>query len=110
MTTTLADLARERCARGAKALHEAEIQQLIALLPGWESAGLEIVKTCRFANYHETIAFVNAVAWIAHREDHHPDLSVHYNRCQVAWSTHDAGGLTRNDFICAAKIETLLAN
>jgi 4a-hydroxytetrahydrobiopterin dehydratase len=108
--TTLADLARERCARGTKALHEAEIQQLIALLPGWESAGLEIVKICRFANYHETIAFVNAVAWIAHREDHHPDLGVHYNRCQVAWSTHDAGGLTRNDFICAAKIEALLAN
>jgi 4a-hydroxytetrahydrobiopterin dehydratase len=55
------------------------------------------------------MAFVNALAWIAHREDHHPDLSVHYNRAVVNFSTHDAGGLTLNDFICAAKTEALLA-
>ena len=53
------------------------------------------------------MAFVNAVAYIAHREDHHPDLGVHFNRCEVAWSTHDAGGVTLNDCICAAKVECL---
>jgi len=64
-------------------------------------------KTFRFANYYETIAFVNAIAWVAHRQDHHPDLSVHYNRISVTWSTHDAGGVTLNDCICAAKIEQI---
>jgi 4a-hydroxytetrahydrobiopterin dehydratase len=54
------------------------------------------------------MAFVNAVAWIAHREDHHPDLAVSYNRCRVEWSTHSVGGLSENDFICAAHIEAML--
>ncbi len=53
------------------------------------------------------MAFVNATAWISHREDHHPDLSVHYNKCVVSYSTHDAGGVTLNDFICAAKLDAL---
>ncbi len=68
-----------------------------------------IEKTFSFANYHETLAFVNALAWIAHHEDHHPDLEVHYNRCVVAFSTHSAGGVTLNDVICAAKAERLFA-
>jgi 4a-hydroxytetrahydrobiopterin dehydratase len=54
------------------------------------------------------MAFVNAVASIAHREDHHPDLEVHYDRCVVSYSTHDVGGLSLNDFICAVKVEDLL--
>ena len=53
------------------------------------------------------MAFVNALAYMAHREDHHPDLGVHYNRCVVRYSTHDVGGLSENDFICAAKAEEL---
>ena len=72
-------------------------------------AGDRIEKTFRFADYHQTMAFVNALAWIAHREDHHPDLAVHYNRCVVTFSTHDAGGVTLNDVICAAKAERLFA-
>ena len=56
------------------------------------------------------MAFVNALACMAHREDHHPDLGVHYNRCVVRYSTHDADGLTRNDLICAAKAEQIYAN
>ena len=71
--------------------------------------GGQIEKTYRFADYHETIGFVNALAWIANREDHHPDLAVSYNRCVVAWSTHDAGGVTDNDIVSAAKTERLLA-
>ena len=78
-------------------------------LPGWTSANDRIVKEFKFANYHETMAFVNALAWIAHREDHHPDLEVHYSRCVVTFATHDAGGVTLNDVICAAKTERLFA-
>ena len=71
--------------------------------------GKAIERTCKFKNYYQTIAFVNALAWIAHREDHHPDLSVHYSRCVVRYSTHAIDGLTDNDFICAAKIDRLVA-
>jgi 4a-hydroxytetrahydrobiopterin dehydratase len=55
------------------------------------------------------MAFVNATAWISHRSDHHPDLTVGYSRCKVSYSTHDAGGLTRNDFTCAAKLDALFS-
>jgi len=57
-----------------------------------------------FDNYYQTIAFVNVIAQIAHQQDHHPDLEVSYNRCKVTYSTHSVGGLSINDFICAAKI------
>lgn len=83
----------------------------LAQLPGWHQVADsgEIRKEFRFADYFHTMAFVNAVASIAHREDHHPDLAVHYNRCVVRYSTHDVGGLSLNDFICAAKVEDLRA-
>jgi 4a-hydroxytetrahydrobiopterin dehydratase len=83
----------------------------LALLPEWHLAGDggEIGKEFRFTDYFHTMAFVNAVASIAHREDHHPDLEVGYNRCLVRYSTHDVGGLSLNDFICAAKVEDLRA-
>lgn len=70
-------------------------------------AGMAITRTFRFADYYRTLAFVNALAWIAHREDHHPDLGVHYDRVVVRYSTHDVGGLSENDFICAAKAAQL---
>ncbi len=69
--------------------------------------GKVIAKTWSFKNFHETMAFVNALAWVAHREDHHPDMSVGYDRCRVEFSTHSIGGISENDFICAAKIEAL---
>ena len=62
----------------------------------------------QFKNFHETMAFVNAVAWVAHQEDHHPDMQLGYKHCQVTFSTHSIGGLSDNDFICAAKIEALI--
>jgi len=105
--TPLDALAAEPCLRGAKPLAERELAAALAILPGWSHVGDRIAKTWRFANYHETIAFVNAVAWIAHRCDHHPDLSVHFNRCVVSYTTHDAGGVTRNDVVCAARVERL---
>jgi 4a-hydroxytetrahydrobiopterin dehydratase len=93
------------CKAGAARLAPRELQERLAALPGWKRVADRIEKTFSFADYHETMAFVNAVAAIAHREDHHPDMSVHYNRCVVAWSTHDAKGVTLNDCICAAKTE-----
>jgi len=60
-----------------------------------------------FADYYETIAFVNALAFMVHREDHHPDLVVTYNRCTVRFSTHSARGITENDLICAAKADAI---
>ena len=78
-------------------------------LPGWslDAGGKGITKTFEFKNYHETMAFVNATAWISHRADHHPDLAVGYNKCGMTYSTHSTGGLSDFDFDCAAKVEAL---
>ncbi len=107
--TKLLALASMRCRPGAPRLNADELAAHLETLPGWTQNGDRIEKTFRFANYYETMAFVNAIAWLAHREDHHPDLGVHYNRCAVVYSTHDAGGVTLNDVVCAAKIERLSA-
>ena len=88
-------------------LNEQDIATHLAALDNWSREGNTIVKLYKFANYHETLAFVNALAWIAHRSDHHPDLEVGYNRCRVAYSTHSAGGLTDKDFTNAARIDAL---
>ena len=90
-------------------LTDNEADDLLATLDGWQRQGNLITKTCRFKNYHETMAFVNATAWVSHREDHHPDLAVGYNQCTVSYTTHAIGGLSENDFICAAKVDALLA-
>ncbi len=100
-------LAALQCRPGAPQLAADALRDRLACLPGWTHAGDRIEKTFRFADFHRTIAFVNAVASVAHAEDHHPDLAVHYDRCTVAWSTHSAGGVTLNDCICAAKVEAL---
>ena len=96
-----------------RALSATEIVTQLTQLNGESAQGWKLIdgaleKTYSFANFHETMAFVNALAWIAHREDHHPDLGVHYDRCLVRWSTHDVGGLSENDFICAARSSALL--
>ena len=91
-------------------LPEARIRELLPEVPGWELAenGHALCRTFTFDDYHRTMAFVNALAYVAHREDHHPDLGVHYDRCVVRYSTHDVGGLSENDFICAAKAAALV--
>jgi 4a-hydroxytetrahydrobiopterin dehydratase len=77
-------------------------------LPDWENvAGKAIARTFKFKNYYETMAFVNAVAFIAHRQDHHPDLQVGYNQCRVEYSTHSAGGLSEKDFAAAHAVDAL---
>lgn len=82
----------------------------LAQIPGWSANqdGTEITRTFEFKNYYETMAFVNALAWVAHREDHHPDIEVGYKRCRVRYATHSIGGVSDNDFICAAKLNRLL--
>ncbi len=95
------------CEGGVPPLEQRDIERLLKSLDGWEQLGDELVKTYHFKNYYETMAFVNATAWISHRENHHPDLGVGYNKCRVRYSTHAIGGLSENDFICAAKIDSL---
>lgn len=85
-----------------------QVRDALAKLDGWNQAGQQIARTFEFKNYYETMAFVNATAWISHREDHHPDLEVGYNRCMVRYSTHSAGGITAKDIECAGKIDRLL--
>ncbi len=96
-----------------RALNATQLVTHLSKLEGWslkgEDTSLAIEKMFHFTNYFETIAFVNAVALIAHRQDHHPDLSVHYNRCSVRLSTHDVGGVSSTDFDCATQIDALLA-
>ena len=96
-----------------KALSATEIVSALARLDGWKLTGndadVAIERTYTFANYFETIAFVNALALVAHTQDHHPDLSVHYNRCVVRFNTHDVKGLSATDFECAALADALLA-
>jgi len=109
-TATSSGLAAKSCKAcegKVAALKDAEIKKFLAEVPGWERRDGEIAKTFGFGNYHETMAFVNATAWVSHRENHHPDLEVGYNKCTVRYSTHSVGGLSENDFICAAKIEAL---
>ena len=98
------------CAPGTPPLSRPQAVSLLAQLPGWSlnDTASEIVRTFKFKNYYETMAFVNALAWVAHREDHHPDIEVGYNCCHVRFSTHSIKGLSENDCICAAKINALL--
>lgn len=108
---TLCNIADRRCVPcegGVAPLSPAAAKALLAGLDGWSLADSEIGKTFRFANHHETMAFVNAVAWISHRENHHPELTVGYADCRVRYSTHAIQGLSENDFICAAKVDRLL--
>jgi 4a-hydroxytetrahydrobiopterin dehydratase len=109
LSTPLLALASMQCRAGAPRLAADELAAHVATLGAWSIAGDRIARDFRFKDFHETMAFVNALAFIAHREDHHPDLAVSFNACVVQYSTHDAGGVTLNDVICAAKAERLLA-
>lgn len=104
------ELIRKSCApceRGTDPLSEERVEALLPAVPGWECREGMLRRTFTFKNYYQTMAFVNAVAWIAHREDHHPDLEVSYRTCGIRYATHSIGGLSENDFICAAKVNAL---
>ena len=94
------------------ALSPEQTREQLAALSGWELTGTAaspvIRKTYRFGNFYETMAFVNALALIAHQQDHHPDLQVSYGHCKVSLNTHDVGGISDTDIDCARRIEALL--
>ena len=97
-----------------KALGPTEIVTQLTQLNGEAANGWKLIdgaleKHWKFANFHETMAFVNAVAWIAHREDHHPDIALGYNRCSLRFNTHDVNGISVSDFFCAAAVDALHA-
>ena len=94
--------------KGERPLSLELIKGYVLLLPGWKLSGKQIVKNYNFKDFRETIGFVNALAFIANRENHHPELEVRYKTCKVRYSSHDLGGLSKNDFICASKIDGLL--
>jgi 4a-hydroxytetrahydrobiopterin dehydratase len=87
-----------------------EAQEMQHQVPSWEviDDGQGLRRLFTFKNHYEVMAFVNAVAWISHREDHHPNATIGYSRCELVYTTHAVEGLTENDFICAAKVDALL--
>ena len=100
------DLTQKHCqviTAGTPPLSKQAAGEMLGTVREWilSEDGKQINRQYRFKNYYETMAFINALAWIAHQEDHHPDLEVSYNRCMVRFSTHSIGGLSENDFICA---------
>lgn len=109
---TFDELASSHCqARGAQdVLDHTHIAKLLELLSGWETSadGTAITQDFTFKNFHRTLGFINAVGFMANRQDHHPDLEAGFGHCRITWSSHDAGGLSLNDFICAARVEALL--
>ena len=105
------DLSKGRCKPcegGVPPLSDDEAAALLGTLEGWQRQGSIISKSYKFRNYRETMAFVNATAWISHHEDHHPALAVGWGPCTVSYTTHAICRLSENDFICAAKIDALL--
>lgn len=90
--------------------HDAAQRHQTQLSAAWSLSddGHSIRGEFAFKNYYQTTAFVNAVAWVAHRQDHHPDITFGYKNCSVVYSTHAIGGLSENDFICAARVDALL--
>jgi len=106
----MSELAKKKCKPcegGVAPYTDAQAKEMLGQLKGWIIQEGKLVKVYPFVNYYQTMAFVNALAWISHREDHHPDLAVGYNSCRVEYVTHAIGGLSENDFVCAAKCDAL---
>ena len=92
------------------AMNAGDAAAQLKVLDQWTVEGVALKKVYRFKNYYETLAFVNALAFMVHREDHHPDLYVGYNRCEVRYSTHSVNGISENDFISAAKADVIYSH
>ncbi len=96
------------CEGGTQPMAEQEVRSALAKVAGWTVEQGKLTRVFEFPDFHQTMAFVNAVAWLANLENHHPDMEVGYSRCKVCYQTHSIGGLSQNDFICAEKINALL--
>ncbi len=111
MTSDLSQKHCESCEGIGSALNAEQIKNLLPQLnKQWQVTDDKrmLKRSLTFNNFYETMAFVNALAWIANSENHHPDLEIGYNYCRVSFMTHALDGLTHNDFICAAKLDNLL--
>lgn len=108
---TVTELLAKKSAHQDIGLTEQQIHDYLTTVQDWSLQEGMITRTFSFKNYYRTLAFVNALAYVAHAEDHHPELTVTYNRCIVKFNTHSVnggqGGLSENDFICAAKVDAL---
>lgn len=110
--TELKDKHCQACEGGVAPLTRAEAEKYMRLVQdGWEltADAKELRRDFKFKGFNKTMGFVNAIAWIANTENHHPDLEVGYGHCLVRFTTHAIDGLSENDFICAAKVDALLA-
>jgi 4a-hydroxytetrahydrobiopterin dehydratase len=97
--------------QGVPAMSEAQFKVCLAQfteIDGWQWAQGAIERSVEFENFHETMAFVNELAHICHEEDHHPTLTITYQRCVMRFDTHSVGGVSMNDLICAAKVNALI--
>lgn len=100
----------QACEGGVSPLTKIEAENLLKKIPAWQldPDTKKISRSLKFKNFYETMSFVNALAWLANQEGHHPDLEIGYNYCHIHWTTHALQGLSENDFICAAKTDRLL--
>jgi|SRR5665213_810295 len=107
----LADKHCKKCGPGTPALNAMEAGTFLGTLPQWrlESGGTAIARDFVFDTYWAGLGFVNAIAWMAQQQGHHPDMALGYKKVKVLYSTDAAKGLTENDFICAAKVDQLSA-
>lgn len=101
-------LSSRHCTPNAPALDAAAIDALLPQVPGWAVIDGKLQSSFSFRNFYETMAFVNAIAWVSHQEDHHPEMMVSYKLCGISYTTHSAANeLSENDFICAARVTAL---
>lgn len=114
MTDATSDTLSERhcvpCEGGTSPLSLEQAKVLLDQVPGWQLSddGTTIQRRFEFKGFYKTMAFINAMAWIANSENHHPDFEAGYNFCVVNFTTHAIGGLSENDFICAARVNALI--
>ena len=107
---TLVELLASHCRDATHAISEADVVRQLQVIDQWTFAGGALSRTYQFKNYYETMAFVNALAYLVHRENHHPELRVSYSSCEVRYNTHSINGISQNDFISAAKVDALFSS
>ncbi|MCM8543156.1 MAG: 4a-hydroxytetrahydrobiopterin dehydratase [Lentisphaeraceae bacterium] len=96
------------CEGGVDPMSESEISTMMSNFPEWEYKNGRVVRKWDFKNHYEAMAFINAVAWVSHKENHHPYITVGYRDVLVEYWTHAINGISENDFICAAKVNEIL--
>ncbi len=111
MTFSTTELLTQNCTPQTQALTADIAEQQLSALDHWHISDSKLTKAFTFKNYYETLAFINAIAYVIHMQDHHPELTVTYNCCSIAFNTHSVnqglGGLSINDFICAARVDAV---